>query len=1060
MAAGIAPGIAGAAGGAPAAGLRAADTAGEEQQTGTVLLMAALALTVVVHGGLLPFTHGNTYDAYIHMFFGDHYHRSWFDPWEPRWYTGFATTSYPPGTHMAIALLMQVMPLRAAFCVTMLGGLLLLTLGIYRFALLWVPPRAAGYAALAGVLASSVSETVHLFGQLPTICSLGLFLNGLPWVYRWIVAGGPGNLGAALALGAATTAAHHVTTLFGAVFFVIPLGLQALRSAHELARRGPRRAGAGALLAPLGWPVLRGLVLAVLLVGVMVGTIFPYWHWSVTDPITQVSIPHGSRESFIARPDLGLVFFVMPWGAGLLALPYALVKGFATRAWPLAGSVALCFVLGTGGTTPIPRLLLRGAFDILTLDRFTFWASILILPLAGLMVDGLLHGRSGRLIGAALGRGLRCALIAGLFLAQVGGAVFCAMLPALRPVQPRHVDPAPILAFLEQDEHDRWRYLTLGFGDQFAYLSALTTAQSVDGNYHSARRLPDMTLFSVERLENSKYLGVPGLGSLQQFLVNADRYHLKYVFSNDAFYDPLLTFTGWNQLNRLPNGVVIWEKPDVTPLPRLLPRRDLPVLHRLIWGIAPPAALGLAALVLGGAALRRGFARPRPEDRPVLRPTDEFRHPARLRRVVIGAALLLALGAGWGGWRLARAMAAPAPPEAVIAGYFGDLDFRRFRAAYDRLDPASRGSFDAAGFPWRWRGGLIASYGKLLAVRPRPVLAGPDAIDWEVELDWLSALDVQTERLTLRTLRRNGVWVIAPDALRQVQTPLRIARAPGVSWAQPGRRQPRPETDLHADRLDRPRLAPGPARLVRHDGRYSVVGSLFVEDADPAQITVTARLRAADGTVLAERAAGQVHSQRLLPGESGVYRVAFDGVLSLKDAAAQGGFDPRLSIPPVLAAAPAGADVAARALVGAQNLYRGIALNGVTAQELPDGLEVRGMAVNTGTETASVVRIIAVLADAGGVPVWAEPHYVQSNILPGQSAPFALRLPPRAAITVLADLPAAGIEVNGAGRSDETAGGAAAASAALRAGAVTLAGAAGHDLLRLEVSAMTFDPEF
>jgi len=140
-------------------------------------------------------------------------------------------------------------------------------------------------------------------------------------------------------------------------------------------------------------------------------------------------------------------------------------------------------------------------------------------------------------------------------------AVLPAVLPRIQPTQPDFVDPAPIAQFMAEDEHARWRYLTLGLGDQFAYLSAQTPALSVDGNYHSARRLPDLTRFSVERLENAKYRGVPGLGSLRQFLVNAERYNLKYVFSNDAFYDPLLFFSGWTRLNRLGNGIVVWESP-------------------------------------------------------------------------------------------------------------------------------------------------------------------------------------------------------------------------------------------------------------------------------------------------------------------------------------------------------------------------------------------------------------------------------------------------------------------------------------------------------------------
>ena len=51
-------------------------------------------------------------------------------------------------------------------------------------------------------------------------------------------------------------------------------------------------------------------------------TIFPYWYWSKADPITQVSIPHGSRENFLLEPNLGLIFFIIPWGILLFILPF------------------------------------------------------------------------------------------------------------------------------------------------------------------------------------------------------------------------------------------------------------------------------------------------------------------------------------------------------------------------------------------------------------------------------------------------------------------------------------------------------------------------------------------------------------------------------------------------------------------------------------------------------------------------------------------------------------------------------------------------------------------
>lgn len=72
------------------------------------------------------------------------------------------------------------------------------------------------------------------------------------------------------------------------------------------------------------------------------------------------------------------------------------------------------------------------------------------------------------------------------------------------------------------------------------------------------------TYTPVERLEGTKFRGVPGLGSRQQFLNIPDKYNLKYIFSNDQFYDPLLFFYGWHKIQLLGNGIVVWERADIT----------------------------------------------------------------------------------------------------------------------------------------------------------------------------------------------------------------------------------------------------------------------------------------------------------------------------------------------------------------------------------------------------------------------------------------------------------------------------------------------------------------
>jgi uncharacterized membrane protein len=160
------------------------------------LLIIALMGALLFHGALSIFgTYRNTYDAYVHIFFADHWRRGWFDHWEPRWYTGYHMTSYPPLSQQSVALVSLLTgDLRLAFALVQTGAMLTMTLGMYRFAKLWVSDEAAGWAAIWLVFSTAMAETIHVFGQLPTTFSLGMLLNALPFVYAWIVRGKPGDL--------------------------------------------------------------------------------------------------------------------------------------------------------------------------------------------------------------------------------------------------------------------------------------------------------------------------------------------------------------------------------------------------------------------------------------------------------------------------------------------------------------------------------------------------------------------------------------------------------------------------------------------------------------------------------------------------------------------------------------------------------------------------------------------------------------------------------------------------------------------------------------------------
>ena len=272
-------------------------------------------------------------------------------------------------------------------------------------------------------------------------------------------------------------------------------------------------------------------------VGVGVGVVLlPYWMALIQHPIHQIPIPHDSRANFLLNSITGINYFVIPYGALILALPFVVIRGASRpRLRPLLIGFWLTLIFGLGGTTPLPRWLLGRAYEILTFERFTFWATLMVMPIVGLLALELLDRFQAK---AAVALSLAA-------VATIGAALAWLTANPYRPTAAINVDP--VIAFLNRDGHDSYRYLTLGFGSELARVSTYTDASSVDGDYNSARLLPEMTHYGSAQLTNAKFYGSAGMASLRAMLEHANRYGLKYIFVHDRYYEPLLTFAGWRK---------------------------------------------------------------------------------------------------------------------------------------------------------------------------------------------------------------------------------------------------------------------------------------------------------------------------------------------------------------------------------------------------------------------------------------------------------------------------------------------------------------------------------
>lgn len=539
-------------------------------------LSLILMAVVVIHLPLLllelPL---KSYDTNFHILFASHYVNHWFDPWNSKWYAGFSQTTYPPLPQQWVALASRILGLDFAYMAVQFAAILLLVVGVYRFSLLWVNPRAASIAALASVFLGSESFLIYSAGQLGTTCAAPLYLNALPFLFEWVRLGNWRSLLKAGVLFTAAAAAHHATLLFGSFFFAVPV-LALVVLDHQDGERitMPAFLGRTALIAAI--------------VGIAIGVVLlPFWLALIHNPVTQTPIPHPSRANYILSPQWGLNYFVVPYGALILAFPFIFIRGSMTvRLRPLLLGFWVTFLVGLGGTTPVGRLLLGRAFDVLTMERFSYWATLLALPFVGLLIAELVDRyRMTAVVGLTMLAALTCAI-------AVGWATY-------RPADAEDFKVDSVASWLNRDGHDQYRYFTLGFGNKIARLAMMTNASSVDGEWNSGRTLPELTSNGAGALTSSKYFGAAGLDALRAMLMHADHYGLKWVFVRDHYYDPLLSFAGWRQVDSLEEKTIsVWSKDGVPPATPINANQMPPRWEGLMWGILPFGSSLLAIIVV------------------------------------------------------------------------------------------------------------------------------------------------------------------------------------------------------------------------------------------------------------------------------------------------------------------------------------------------------------------------------------------------------------------------------------------------------------------------------
>ena len=559
----------------------------------------ATLLAFLLHGALvLTGQYSFSFDAYNHMFFGDHYRLEWWALWEPRWYTGFSITSYPPLVHQLIGLLGHLIGVDSAFALLLWGTLTAYPVAVYAFSRIFLGRSVSGYAALAAAVVPSLYLSGHAFGQLPTLTATLVALFGLVALANFLRHGGNLRGMLTISLFAMVMAAHHATLLF------LPWAIIGLLLHLILVEKINKRL----LLSRLAF-FLPSAAAAGLLV------IWPFWMWGRGQSI-QTPIDHPSRHNFFYDYFAVQAFFLAMYGSLTPIIPSTLWHGLRPGRYLGLGVAFLpLFLLGLGDTTPLPRLLFRAGWEWLTYDRFALWASLMLLPFFGTAILKIQRGLPRHLSYKVrlrfpkieirrrktdswppipLGRPRRWVTTLIFFIMSVI-ALIAGCLATIIPFEPAKIDMKPIVGFLAEKNRSEWRYLTFGFGDQLAYLSRLTPATTIDGSYHTARNLPELRESGIGQIDTAYWM-VNGLNALDPILQKSGEHGVRWGFVSVEAYVPVLKRNGWVRLTSFQNGIQVWENPSaLKPLPTPHPPDD--PLASFSWGVFPLFALTCATIL-------------------------------------------------------------------------------------------------------------------------------------------------------------------------------------------------------------------------------------------------------------------------------------------------------------------------------------------------------------------------------------------------------------------------------------------------------------------------------
>jgi hypothetical protein len=339
---------------------------------------------------------------------------------------------------------------------------------------------------------------------------------------------------------------------------------------------------------------------------------------------------------------------------------------------------------------------------------------------------------------------------------------------------------------------------------------------------------------------------------------------------------------GWHRVGRLENGIEIWERADVDPLPGYVNQKHIPRVLKLMWGLIPMLCLCFALYLNFQQPLIKRLAARSIRKFDYAYQESRKNSPSSVYFSIQGLWILAVLGSLifllWSWYENTNPYDSP---ENCVLAYYDDIDFKRYKESFEKIKGSDDYSLAQYLLELSVSDGLLGSYCKLDNITFEQLSSVQDSVYLKANLSFVSPLGNIQRTAEHLVIKQNGKWLIAFEP-KKFQAPQNLFTSQsGVSFGSHGRRNLDAKKTHHQDLLARPKVDVTQVNLLNGSDGYSVTGIVQNVDAIPADLNVKALLYGkVDGVkkLIAKTAVGKLIKHKILPGAYTPFQCNFDSL--------------------------------------------------------------------------------------------------------------------------------------------------------------------------------------